>query len=193
MKKARAEYLAQVEQVDRHDVELAILDGRFRTAAFVSQKLVDFHPDSSANVFYLAESYRTLGPRAPELTAKEHSGGAKRKAAKNRDKRTLEEQEAELMKTAAGQQAWKANQEKAEQLYLRALDLDRSNYLVPRGLGMLYEKVGRKEEAISQYRQYIELAPRNAPDIERFRRRMQTLRGVSPDDTSPSNPPQENY
>lgn len=193
LKKAKAEYLTQMEQADRQDVELAILDERFRTAVFVGQKLVDFHPDISANVYYLAESYRALGPRASELTAKELTGGEKKKAAKNRRRRTLEEQEAELMKTTAGQEAWKANQEKAERLYLRALELNRFNYLVHRGLGMLYEKVGRKEEAISQYRKYIELAPLNAADMERFRRRLQTLRGVSPDDTSPTSPPQENY
>lgn len=78
-KKAKAEYLAQMEQVDRHDVELAILDERLHTAVYVSQKLVDFHPDVSANVYHLAESYRALGPRAPELTAKELTGGSKKK------------------------------------------------------------------------------------------------------------------
>jgi beta-barrel assembly-enhancing protease len=193
LKAARAEYLAKLELADRQDVELAILDERFRTAVFVSQKLVDFRPDQSANVYYLAESYRALGPRTPELTAKELTGGEKKKAAKNRRRQTLDEQDAELMKTVAGQQAWKTNQEKAEQLYLRALELNQYNYLVHRGLGMLYEKIGRKEEAISQYRKYIELAPREAADMERFRRRLQTLRGVSPDDTSPTTPPQEKF
>lgn len=173
---AKVQYLTQMEKVDRHDVELAINGGRFRTAVYVSQKLVDFHPDSTENVFYLAESYRELGPRAAELTAKELTGGAKKKAAKNRRKRTLEEQEAELMKTPAGQQAWKANQEKAEQLYVRALDLNRFNAVAHRGLGMLYEKIGKKDEAASQYRKYIELAP-NAVDNERFRRRLQALIG----------------
>jgi len=98
------------------------------------------------NLYYLAESYRTLGPRAPELTAKELSGGGKKKAAKNKAKRTLEEQDAELMKTPAGQEAWKANQEKAEQLYLRALDLNRFNLRAHRGLGMLYEKSREQKE-----------------------------------------------
>src|SRR5256712_4711751 len=129
-----------MEKVDRHDVELAINNGRFRSALYVSHKLVDFHSNSSENVFYLAESYRALGPRSPELTAAELTGGAKKKAVKNRDKRTLEEEEAELMKTPAGQQAWKTNQEKAEELYLRALEMNRFNYITHRGLGMLYEK-----------------------------------------------------
>ena len=178
LRDAKTQYLTQMEKVDRHDVELAIGAGRFRTAIFVSQKLVDFHPDSSENVFYLAESYRELGPRNAELTSKELSGGAKKKAAKNRRKRTLEEQEAELMKTPAGQQAWKTNQEKAEQLYLRALDLNRFNSVAHRGIGMLYEKIGKKDEAAMEYGKYVELAP-NAVDSERFRRRIITIKGLN--------------
>jgi predicted Zn-dependent protease len=172
----QARYLAKMENVDRHDIDLTINNGRFHSAYYVSHKLVDFHPDSTENVFYLAEAYRTLGPRAPELTAAELTGGAKKKAAKNRNKRTLEEQEAELMKTPSGQAAWKTNQQKAEELYLRALELNRFNYLAHRGLGMLYEKIGRNDEATGQYRKYLELAP-NAFDSERIRRRLQTLRG----------------
>jgi len=175
LKKARAEYLTQTEKLDRHDVELAINSGRFRTAIFVSQKLVDFK-ESSENVFYLAESYRALGPRASQLGGKELSTGAKKKSAKDRNKHTLEEQEAALMKTAAGQMAWKANQQKAEDYYLRALDLDRFNSMAHRGLGMLYEKIERKEEAVSEYSKYLELAPK-AIDSERIRRRLQALKG----------------
>ena len=78
------------------------------------------------------------------------------------------------MKTPAGQQAWKTNQQKAEELYLRALDLNRFNSMVRRGLGMLYEKIGKKEEAIAEYRKYLELAP-NAFDTERIRRRLLAL------------------
>lgn len=177
LRDAQNQYLAQMENVDRHDVELAINNGRFHSAYYVSHKLVDFHPDSTENVFYLAEAYRALGPRAPELTAAELTGGAKKKAAKNRNKRTLEEQETELLKTPAGQEAWKVNQQKAEELYLRALELNRFNYLAHRGLGMLFEKVGRKDEATGQYRKYLELAP-NAFDSERIRRRLQALRGT---------------
>lgn len=176
LRTAKAQYLTQMENVDRHDIELAINSGRFHTAYYVARKLVEFHPDSTENVFYLAEAYRALGPRAPELTASELTKGAKKKAAKSRDKRTMEELEAELLKTPAGEQAWKANQQKAEELYLRALEMNRFNYLAYRGLGMLYEKIDRRDDATSQYRKYLELAP-NAFDSERIRRRMNALRG----------------
>lgn len=175
-KKAKTDYLAVTELVDRHDIELAIQAERFRSAVFISQKLVDFHPDSSANVYYLAESYRALGPRSPVLTDKEHSGGAKKKAAKEKRKRTLEEQDEELLKTTAGQEAWKANREKAEQLYLRALDLNRFNFVAHRGMGMLYERSGRKDDAVHAYSKYLELAPPGTADVERFKRRREILK-----------------
>jgi predicted Zn-dependent protease len=174
-KTARSDYLALMEIVDRHDVELAINEGRFRTAVFVSQKLVTLHPDSSDNVFCLAESYRTLGPRNAELTDKQLTSGAKKKAARTRSKRTLEEQDAELLKTPEGEQAWKSNSEKSETLFLRALELNRFNARAHRGLGMLYELLNRKQEAAGEYAKYLELAP-NAIDTERVRRRLAVLR-----------------
>lgn len=174
-KTAKADYLALMELVDRHNVDLAINEGRFRSAVFISQKLVDLHQDSSENVFYLAESYRTLGPRNAELTDKQLTSGAKKKAAKTRSKRTLEEQDAELLGTPAGQEAWKANSEKSETLFIRALELDRFNARAHRGLGMLYEKLNRKEDAASEYAKYLELAP-GAIDNERIRRRISVLR-----------------
>ena len=174
-KTARDDYLSVMEVVDRHNVELAINEGRFRSAVFVSQKLVNLRPESSENVFYLAESYRTLGPRNAELTSKELTSGAKKKAAKTRAKRTLEELDAELLKTPEGQEAWKANSEKAEKLFLRARELDRFNARARRGLGMLYERLNRKDEAANEYAAYLELAP-NAIDTERIRRRLAVLK-----------------
>lgn len=174
-KHAKDDYLAVMETVDRHNIDLAINAGRFRSAVFVSQKLVDLRPESSENIYYLAESYRTLGPRNAQLTDKQLTSGAKKKEAKTRAKRTLEEHEAELLKTPTGQEAWKANSQKSEQLFLRALELNRFNTSAHRGLGMLYEKLDRKPEAASEYAKYLELAP-NAIDTERVRRRLAMLR-----------------
>jgi Flp pilus assembly protein TadD len=154
---------------------LALNEARFRSAVYVGKKLLDLHPDSSTNVFVLAEAYRMLGPRTAEAAAKETTSSGKKNAAKFRSKRTLEEQETELLKTPEGQQAWKSNAQEAERLYLRALELDRLNAVAHRGLGMLFEKLGRKEEAASEYSKYLELQP-NAVDSERFRRRMKLLR-----------------
>lgn len=175
IKTAHDDYLALMEALDRHDVDLAINEARFRSAVYVSQKLVDLHPESSENLFYLAESYRTLGPRNAKLSNEQLTSGAKKKAAKTRSKRTLDEIDAELLKTPAGAEAWQANSAQSEKLFQRALELDRFNARAHRGLGMLYEKLDRKPEAASEYAKYLELAP-NAIDTERVRRRLAVLR-----------------
>jgi tetratricopeptide (TPR) repeat protein len=123
----------------------------------------------------LAEAYRTLGPRSPQLTDRERTNSGKKDAAKKREKRTAEELEMELLATPAGQEHWKIHQQKAEELYLRSLGLDNPVPVAHRGLGMLYEKLGRKAEAIAAYEKYIEVSPA-AFDRERIQRRIETLR-----------------
>jgi predicted Zn-dependent protease len=175
----KSAYLAKIETVSHHDIQLAINAARFRTAVYLSQKFVDFKPDSAENIFWLAESYRTLGPRSPELTEKELTNGSKKDAAKKRAKLTPEEEERELMATDVGRQNWKANQQKAEELYLKSLKLDNPVPMAHRGLGMLYEKIGRAKEAIDEYQKYLDLAP-DAIDRERIQRRLQTLKSSGP-------------
>jgi beta-barrel assembly-enhancing protease len=173
----KAAYFRKMQPVMRHNVQLAINAGRFRSAVYFAQRLVDFDSDSSENVFLLAESYRTLGPRAPVLTERERTNSAKKDAAKKREKRTADELERELLATPTGQEHWKTHQPKAEELYLRSLGLNEPVPAAHRGLGMLYEKLGRTADAVAQYEKYIELAP-TAFDRERILRRVETLRRV---------------
>jgi len=168
-------YFTKTEAIMRHDIQLAMNAARFRSAVHLAQRLVDFHPNSSENVFLLAEAYRNLGPRSPQLSEKELTNSAKKDAAKKRQKRTPEEEERELLATPAGQQNWKAHQQRAEELYLRAANMDNPFSAVHRGLGMLYEKLGRTSDAISEYEKYVELAPA-AVDRERIQRRIEALR-----------------
>ena len=175
LNREKAAYFRKMESIMRHDIQLAINAGRFRSAVYLAQRLVDFHPDASENVFWLAEAYRTLGPRAPQLTDKELTNSAKKDAAKKREKRTVEEEERELLANPAGQENWKNHQQKAEELYRRALSLDSPTPVAHRGLGMLYEKLGRKDAAAAEYEKYMELAPL-AIDRERIQRRIEALR-----------------
>ena len=167
-------YLGTVEKSVRHNVQLDIDGGRFHTAVALSQKLVDFNPKASENLYYLAESYRALGPRAPELTKEELTEKAKKDARKKRQRLTSEEDESALMSTATGQTNWKANQQKAQDFYFEAMELDSSNALAHRGLGMLFEKIQKREQAIREYRKYLELAP-NAIDRLRIVSRLEAL------------------
>ena len=175
LKREKTAYLKRIETLAQHDIQLEINGARFRTAFHLSQRLTDFEPDSAENVFWLAESYRTLGPRSPELSEKERTNSAKKDAAKKRAKRTPEEEERDLLATDAGQQNWKTNQSKSEELYLKSLKLDNPTPLAHRGLGMLYEKTGRGKEAIDEYQKYLELVP-NAVDRERIQRHIEALK-----------------
>jgi len=174
LNREKAAYFRTMESLMRHDVQLQINGGRFRSALYIAQRLVDFHADSE-NLFWLGEAYRTLGPRAPQLTERELTNDAKKDAAKKREKRTIEEEEREMLATTAGQENWKTHQQKAEELYQRALAADNPVPMAHRGLGMLYEKLDRKADAATEYEKYLEIATA-ATDRERIQRRIENLR-----------------
>lgn len=174
LNKERTAYFRVMEPVMRHDIQLAINAGRFRSAVYLAQRLVDFHSDSE-NLFWLAEGYRTLGPRAPQLTEKELTNSGKKDAAKKRLKRTIEEEERDLLATPVGKDYWQQHQQKAEELYAKSLKAENPVPVAHRGLGLLYERLGRASEAVNEYEKYIELAP-SAIDRERIKRRIEMLR-----------------
>jgi len=176
LNRERAAYFRNMEPVMRHNLQLSINSGRYRSAVYLAQRLVDFHPDSE-NLFWLAEAHRTLGPRSLQLTEQELTNSAKKDAAKKREKRTLEEEERELLATPAGKENWQQNQQKAEELYLRALAAENPIPPAHRGLGILYEKLSRANDALTQYQKYLELSP-SAPDRERIQRRIESLGGA---------------
>jgi predicted Zn-dependent protease len=174
LNRERAAYFKSMEPVMRHDIQLAINARRARSAVYLAQRLVDFHDDSE-NLFWLAESYRALGPRTPQLTDKELTNSAKKDATKNRQKRTAEEEERQLLDTPAGKENWEKHQRLAEDLYRHALNTENPAPVAHRGLGMLYEKLGRGNDAVTEYEKYLELSPA-AIDRERIQRRMQALK-----------------
>lgn len=174
LNRERAAYFQNVESLMRHDLQLAINAGRARSAVNSAQRLVDFHADSE-NLFWLAESYRTLGPRAAQLTEKELTNSAKKNAAKKRVKRTLEEEERDLLATPQGKENWQRHQQMAEEFYQRALHAENPIPVAHRGLGMLYEKLDRVSDAATEYEKYLEQSP-SAIDRERIQRRLDALR-----------------
>jgi predicted Zn-dependent protease len=174
LNRERAAYFRNMSALMRHNLQLSINSGRFRSAVHLAQRLVDFNPDSE-NLFWLAEAYRTLGPRTPQLTERELTNSAKKDAAKKREKRTIEEEERDLLATPAGKENWDQHQKKAEELYLRSLDAQNPVTVTHRGLGMLYEKLGRPNDAVAAYQKYVELSP-SAQDRERIQRRIEALK-----------------
>ena len=96
-------------------------------------------------------------------------------AAKKREKRTAEEEERELLGTPAGKDNWQKHQQLAEDYYKRALEAENPAPVAHRGLGMLYEKLGRGSDAAVAYEKYLELSP-SATDRERIQRRIEVLK-----------------
>jgi predicted Zn-dependent protease len=174
LNRERAAYFGTVEPLMRHNLQLSINAGRARSAIYYAQRLVDFHADSE-NLFWLAESYRTLGPRAPQLTEKELTNSGKKKAAEKNLKRTAEEEERDLLATPAGKENWQKHQQMAEELYRRALSAENPAPVAHRGLGMLYEKLGRTSDAAAEYEKYLELSPA-ANDRGRIQKRVEALK-----------------
>jgi predicted Zn-dependent protease len=170
----RTRYLDSTEAVDREDIYLALLSRRSRTALTRAQKLVDRHPDSADNLYCLAEAYRGLGPWTARPTEQELSGAGQKDNRNLKKKFTPDEQEQELLSRDGGQTAWRQNQKLSEEYYQKALAADPTHAKAYRGIGALYEKQRKHQEALAAYQKYLDLQP-NALDQVRIRQRIESL------------------
>jgi beta-barrel assembly-enhancing protease len=156
---SKEDYLKTVTEVTRHDIQLAIDSGLYRTATALGKRLVAAQPDQAPNLTALADAYTALGPRAPEPLAEEKTGQGKKEARKRRNKLTLQEEDRTLAAAPAGQERQKANYTEAEKLYRRATESEPNYAPAWRGLGELFEKQNQSEQSIEAYRKYLELQP----------------------------------
>lgn len=171
----KAKYQSDVAGLTRHDLQLAIDDGLYRTAVTLGKRLLEVQSDA-ANYTALADAYAALGPRSFEPTTEELSKKGKGEARKRRNKLTLLEEERTLASTPSGQELQKANFSESEKLYRRALELNPDFAPAWRGLGQLFEKSEQPQSSIEAYRQYIELQP-GAMDRLLIMRRIKNLEG----------------
>ena len=167
-------YFKQTEAITRHNIELDIDAGLFRTAVALGQQLVELNPQSAANLTSLADAYVALGPRVLTPTAEEKTGHGKRDARKRRTRLTLLEERKKLAETTAGQDLQKANFTEADKLYHQALALDGQHALAWRGLGELLEEQTQGQPASEAYQHYVELNP-GAMDRLMIMRRIKAL------------------
>jgi len=167
-------YAAIVERAVRYNIQADIDSRRFRMAVAHAQHLVDLHPADPEDTFLLAEAYRALGPRTAEPSDKNLTRRGKAHARMELMRRTPEEEENELLSRPDGRRSRQANQEKAEELYVKVQAMNTSYANVYRGLGLLYEDQGKWKEAQAAYGKYLELAP-DASEGLRIRRRLDAL------------------
>jgi beta-barrel assembly-enhancing protease len=169
----KEKYQLDIAAATRHNIQLGIEGGLYRTAVTLGKRLVEVQPNE-ANLTSLADAYSALGPRPFEPTEEEKSKRGKGEARKRRGKLTLLEQERELAATPAGQEMQKANYEESEKLYRRAIESDPGFALAWRGLGALLEKRDQSQNAVDAYRKYIEVQP-GAMDRLLIMRRIKNL------------------
>ncbi len=172
----RMKYLSLTEPVAREDIHLAILSDHPRTALARSHKLLEFRPNSSENLCAEADSYRSLGPWAPKPTDEELGKQETKKEQNLKMKFTQDEENHQLLAKDAGQAMWRENQRMAEEAYKKALAIDPGNAKTYFGMGQLYEKTNRNQEALAAYEKYLELLP-NALDRQRVQGRIDALKG----------------
>jgi predicted Zn-dependent protease len=170
----RSKYLNLTESITREDIQLAILARRPRTALVRAAKLVELHPDSGDNLYSMAEAYRALGPWTPRPSDQEFSKSGKKEAEKAMRKFTPDEEEQQLLSKEEGQAAWRENQRLAEDNYQKALAADPANAKAYRGLGQLYDRQRKTQEAVAAFQKYLDLQP-NAFDRIRITQRIETL------------------
>jgi beta-barrel assembly-enhancing protease len=156
---SKEDYMKNVAEVTRHDIQLAIDAGMYRTAMALGKRLVAAQPELASNQAALADAYTALGPRAPEPLAEEKSDQGKKEARKRRNKQTLQEEERTLAAIPAGQERQKANCAEAEKFYRRAVELEPNYAPAWRGLGELFEKQSQWRQSVEAYRKYLELQP----------------------------------
>lgn len=167
-------YVDATHAVVCQDVSLQIRAGRPRSAVGEADRLVQFQPPSAENSYLQGEAWRALGPRTPqpqpqELTEKgiEHT----RKLVKSL---TLQEYEARLLSEPSGAVRLEASNTRAEAAYRQAIAQDPACARCYRGLGFLYESMGRSPDAIQSFSKYLALAP-TALDRAQILHRVQIL------------------
>jgi predicted Zn-dependent protease len=174
---SKEDYLKNVAEVTRHDIQLAIDAGMYRTATALGKRLIAAQPEMAPNLTALADAYTALGPRAPEPLPEEQTGHGKKEARKRRDKLTLQEEDRTLLAVPAGQERQKANGAEAEKLYRQATELEPNYAPAWRGLGELFEKQKLSQQSIEAYRKYLELQPA-AMDRLMIMRRVKALQSA---------------
>jgi tetratricopeptide (TPR) repeat protein len=169
------DYLAHVAGAVCYNIDADLGSRRARTALARAQRLVSWQSERAEYVALLADAFRELGAKTAEPTPKEltYSGNIDRRDLEQ--KTTPEEEQAKWLFRPGGPAVKAAHEAAAEKSYLEAIRRDAGFAPAHRGLGMLYQKQVRAEDAIREFRRYLELAPADALDRLRIQRRIEEL------------------
>lgn len=167
-------YLDRLRPAILENIKLDLDCRQPRSAVAGAQRLVSAYPNDPAALFWLGESYRSLGPRQPRPTQQELSEQGQRDAYHRAVVSSEQREASHLASAPAGRAALDENQRKAEELLWKATQMDPSFPAPYFALGSLYGQEGKKDQAVEAYRKYIDLTSETA-DKERARRRIEQL------------------
>jgi len=158
-----------------YNIQADLNGRRARTALVRARKLERWKPDSPAYHVLVADAYRSLGAKSGLPSDEELSRHGQAEHRKRYFSMTEQEEEKELLAKANGAEQQRSNFAKAEKTYL---DTIASNPDFPeghRGLGFLYERQTRRDDAAKEYRRNLELAPADAMDRMRIEGRLKAV------------------
>ncbi len=156
-------YRSMVRRVSLDTVQDLIAADEPRTAVTLAQRLLKEDGDDPAALIALGDARCALGPLAllggeADLTNKQKVKNLRQKAYYTRSER-----EAKLLEAPEGRETLRKNLDLARQSYQRALTIDGSAAEAHRGLGHVYNRLGRPIDAGKEFVIYLKARPQ-APD-----------------------------
>jgi len=174
-----------VSNVLRHNAELAIRLGCSRTAVATAQRLIAKDPTGAGNYVLLGDALRSLGARTPRPDPAEETSKGKNATRVRLQHMTPAEYDEALMADKHGPEHWQQNAAGAEAAFRKALEISPQNPGARRGLGFLYERMNRREEAAAEFQRYLDLAP-DAKDVRQVKMHLDAVKQSAPVNTSKS-------
>jgi len=135
-----------------------IQDDYAQTAVALTESFVERNPDDPRLIHLLGDAWQGMGAQR-RLDTQELSSSDKRHNRRDRVRKTRAQRLAELLETEEGRIAYAENLERAEDAYRRVLDTTPTFAASHRGLGEVYEQLGRNREAAQEYLTYLRSAP----------------------------------
>jgi tetratricopeptide (TPR) repeat protein len=134
--------------------------------------LTKWKPDEPKYQVLLGEAYRSLGAKTEQPTEEEKGRHGQAEHRKLYFQMTEQEEQKKLLAKPEGAALRSANLDKAEKLFVQAIEQDPKYAAAHRELGMLYEQESRLADAAREYRTYLEMTASTSLDRLRIERRL---------------------
>ena len=167
-----SEYLAHVAPAICANIEADLNSRRARTALSRASRLTRWKSDEPKYQVLLGDAYRSLGAKAAEPTLEEQGRHGQAEHRKFYFRMTEQEEQTQLLGKPDGSSTRNSNFDKAEKLYLGAIEQNSQYPDAHRGLGFLYEQESKSADAAGEYRRYLELTAGRSLDSLRIERRL---------------------